>query len=81
LEGGIRGKMANLILTFVVVLCFLATVISFNSGPSTVSRNVARKIKMEYIPDGISKEKVRIEDISIIDLQFDMLSKSGLEKL
>jgi hypothetical protein len=59
LEGGRRGKMANIVLTFVVVLCFLATIFSFNFGPSSVSRNVARKIKMEYIPDGISKEKVR----------------------
>jgi hypothetical protein len=42
----------------VVALCFLESSFAFNMKTSTITRNVAR-IKMEYIPDGISKEKVR----------------------
>lgn len=57
----------------VVALCFLESSFAFNMKTSTITRNVAR-IKMEYIPDGISKEKV---SSLILDTMLRTILKNG----
>lgn len=47
---------------FVVALCFLTSTLAFTVRTTRIARNVAR-IKMEYIPDGISKEKVSATEL------------------
>lgn len=47
-----------MLFALVVVLCFFTSSMAFTVRTTRIARNVAR-IKMEYIPDGISKEKVR----------------------
>ena len=48
----------KMLFALVVVLCFFTSSMAFTVRTTRIARNVAR-IKMEYIPDGISKEKVR----------------------
>lgn len=54
----------KMLFALLVTLCFLASSCAFNVRTSAITRNVAR-IKMEYIPDGISKEKVRAQSCRV----------------
>lgn len=53
----------KMLFAFVVALCFLALTPAFTVRTTRIARNVAR-IKMEYIPDGISKEKVSATELT-----------------
>lgn len=68
LFGRLSMSSANMLFAFLVTLCFLASTFAFNMRPSTITRNVAR-IKMEYIPDGVSKEQVRMKSLSVPEMQ------------
>ena len=60
----INMSSSKLFFTLVLVLCFLASSFAFNMRSSTITRNVAR-IKMEYIPDGVSKEQVSVNQVPL----------------
>ena len=48
----------KMIFALVVALCILSSSLAFTIRTTRIARNVSR-IKMEYIPDGVSKEQVR----------------------